>query len=89
MDDRNIEYTLIKGNSATRQKKIDNYKNGSTNVIFLNSNSNGSGLNLEETTDIILYHNMSASTREQIIGRANRIGRVKSLNVHHLKVDSG
>jgi len=89
MDDKNIEYTLIKGNCSTRQKKINSYKNGSTNVIFLNSNYNGSGINLEETTDIILYHNMSISTREQIIGRANRIGRVNSLNVHHLKVDSG
>jgi len=42
---------------------------------------------LQEATDIILYHEMSKNTQNQIIGRANRIGRLVSLNVHHLELD--
>jgi len=39
---------------------------------------------MQETTDIILYHSMDEHTRQQILGRANRIGRKTSLQVHHL-----
>ena len=56
-------------------------------MIFLNSNCNGAGINLQEATDIILYHKMTETTQNQIIGRANRIGRLECLNVHHLQVD--
>ena len=56
-------------------------------MIFLNSRFNGAGINLQEASDIILYHEMDSSTQQQIIGRANRIGRTKQLNVHHILVD--
>ena len=57
-----------------------------TQVIFLNSKYNGAGINLQEATDIILYHEMNFNTETQIIGRANRIGRKIPLNVHHLQI---
>ena len=56
-------------------------------MIFLNSNFNGAGINLQEATDIILYHEMPLNVQNQIIGRANRIGRTEALNVHHLQVE--
>ena len=65
---------------------INNYKNGNINVIFLTSTQDSAGINLQETTDIILYHQMSSSTKNQIIARAERIGRTKELNVHQLLV---
>lgn len=81
-----IEYAEIKGTLTTKNKNLKRYKEGNLSVIFLNSTYNGSGLNLQETTDIILYHEMSDTTLAQVIGRANRIGRVNELYVHHLQV---
>jgi SNF2 family DNA or RNA helicase len=83
--ENSIKFKLIKGSSQQMQNTIDDYKTGDLQVIFLNSKFNGSGINLQETTDIIIYHDMSESTKTQIIGRANRIGRVLPLYVHHLK----
>jgi superfamily II DNA or RNA helicase len=76
----------IKGRSESREKLIREFKSGKTRVIFLNSRNNGAGINLQECTDIILYHRMEDSTTTQILGRANRIGRLEELNVHHLQV---
>ena len=77
---------MLKGSTKTIQKNIDMFKTGKLQVIFLNSNFNGAGINLQETTDMILYHKMPQSTYRQIIGRAERIGRKESLRVHHLQV---
>lgn len=81
-----IGFIEVKGSISSRQKSIDSFKNGDINVIFLNSKNNGSGINLQEATDLIIYHEMPSSTLSQIIGRANRIGRKESLNVHHLQI---
>ena len=67
---------------------IDLFKSGKIPVLFLNSTFNGAGLNLTESTDIILCHQMTESQETQIIGRANRIGRTEKLNVHHLLATS-
>lgn len=88
LEEKQITFTQLKGTKKARQRDIDSFKEGDTQVIFLNSNFNGAGLNLQETTDIILYHEMPRSTEDQIIGRANRIGRTKPLRVHHLQVDN-
>ena len=82
-----IIFSLVIGNRNSREKSIENFKTGDATVIFLNSNFNCAGINLQEATDIILYHEMSKNTQNQIIGRANRIGRLVSLNVHHLELD--
>ncbi len=84
LKENDITYALVKGCETTRRRNINDYKSGNTKVIFLNSNYNGAGINLQETTDLILYHDMSYSTQQQIIGRAERIGRTTSLRVHHL-----
>ena len=70
--DNKILFSEIKGNIKRKEKNIFDYKIGKVSVIFLNSNVNCAGLNLEETTDIILYHEMSNHTENQIIGRAVR-----------------
>lgn len=83
-EEENISYTEIKGNKDNRNKNISNYKTGNVQVLFLNSKNNAAGINLEETSDIILYHKMSEFCETQILGRANRIGRKNKLLVHHL-----
>ena len=76
----------MKGSVSERTNNVNSFKDGNTQVIFLNSRFNGAGINLQEATDIIVYHQMETSTLNQIIGRANRIGRTSSLNVHHLQI---
>ena len=44
-----------------------------------------SGIDLPETTDIILYHKMSNKNIEiQVLGRALRLGRKEPLYLHRL-----
>lgn len=75
----------LKGTKEQKDNSLRKYKEGEINIIFLNSNYNGAGINLEMTTDIILYHEMRDHIKEQTIGRAERIGRTKDLYVHQLE----
>ena len=86
LEKNKIKYVKMQGSSGSRAAKIQKFKNEEVRVIFLNSDYDGSGLNLQEATDIILYHEMSDAIETQILGRAKRIGRTKELRVHHLKV---
>lgn len=81
-----IDFIEVKGDVNTRKRNIDKYKSGQIRVIFLNSKFNGTGINLQETAGIIVYHKMCDSTLNQIIGRANRLGRIEPLKVHHLQI---
>ena len=84
LKENNISFAELKGHASTRKKNIRRFKEGHIQVLFLNSNYNGAGINLQEATDIILYHEMTDDTKEQVIGRANRIGRENKLYVHYL-----
>jgi hypothetical protein len=86
LNENNISFSQIKGAVHSRQRSLNQFKNGETSVIFLNTTFEGAGINLQEATDIILYHEMSTYTQTQILGRANRIGRTAPLNVHYLQV---
>ena len=77
-----IKWIELTGTSITKNKKLKSFKEGDISVIFLNSRVNCAGINLEECTDIILYHDMDYNVQTQIIGRANRIGRKINLTVH-------
>jgi SNF2 family DNA or RNA helicase len=86
LNTHDIGFIEVNGGVNERKKNIRSFKDGNIRVIFLNSRFNGAGINLQESSDIIVYHRMDNSTLNQIIGRANRIGRVESLNVHHLRI---
>jgi superfamily II DNA or RNA helicase len=86
LNENNISNSQIKGNIKKIEDTIEDFKKGKLKVIFINTIFNGSGLNLQETTDIILLHNMSEYDLNQIVGRANRIGRSLPLTVHCLEV---
>ena len=83
-DDLDMKISSIQGTVEQRSKIIESFKKGDINIIFLNSNHNGAGINLQEATDLILYHKMNEDLETQIVGRANRIGRTNSLKIHHL-----
>ena len=77
-----INWAELTGRAVTKNKKLKSFKSGDHPVIFLNSKVNSAGINLEECTDIILYHDMGYDIQNQILGRANRIGRKQDLIVH-------
>ncbi len=79
-----IQYDYLKGNGYQIQAIIERYKNGSVKVLLVNTRQYGSGLNLENTTDIILFHKFDTEIEKQVIGRAQRFGRKEPLHVHYL-----
>lgn len=79
----NIKYGFLKGNCL--KNTLDKYKRSKNiNVLLVNSRSYGSGLNLENTTDVILFHKFDGQIENQVIGRAQRPGRTTPLNVWYL-----
>jgi hypothetical protein len=51
---------------------------------MLNAQSFGAGMNLQCTTDIVLFHRFTKQMEEQIIGRGQRLGRTDRLNILYL-----
>jgi len=88
LNNNNISYSKLSGNYNHINYKLNLYKNGSLNILLLNSQNFGTGLNLEKTTDIIFYHKMNKDLEQQVIGRAQRFGRENVLNIHMLCYDN-
>ena len=81
LTDSNIKFAYLKGTSATIKKTIEDYKTGDLDCLLMNARYCGSGINLENTSDIFIYHSMSTELTQQVIGRAQRPGRDSCLNV--------
>ena len=82
-----IKYSRVMGTTASIEKTLRRYKNTNINdpervdVLMLNADYCASGINLENTSDIVIYHTMTEQKTKQIIGRGQRPGRVGPLNV--------
>ena len=83
-----INYANVNGTTHTINKKLRLYKEYDSkdkiDVLLLNANYCANGINLENSTDIVLYHSMNKEKTTQIIGRGQRPGREESLNVWKL-----
>jgi hypothetical protein len=75
---------LDDGNIYSINRSITDYSLGNINVLLLNSNLFGCGLNLECTTDIVFLHKTESTLEKQIIGRAQRPGRKNKLNIWYI-----
>jgi hypothetical protein len=84
LKDLNITYHILKGQSGTVAKYIDEFKDKKVRVLMLNAQYFGAGMNLQMTTDLVIYHRFTKEMEEQIIGRAQRLGRTTPLNVYYL-----
>lgn len=84
LKDLNINFSDLKGNKHRIQNTINDYKTGFIKVLLVNIYNYGSGLNLECSTDIIMFHKFDKLIESQVIGRAQRCGRKTSLNIHYL-----
>lgn len=84
--DKDIRATKLGGNNLVVNKLLSTFKDPESdlNVILLNASNYGSGLNIPETTDIIIYHKLTKELETQVIGRAQRYGRIGQLRIHYL-----
>jgi hypothetical protein len=92
LETKNIKYSYVTGTTNTTNKTIRLFKDYESNdkidVLLLNANHCANGLNLENSTDIVLYHSMKSDRTTQIIGRGQRPGRISQLNVWKLCYDN-
>lgn len=80
-----IKCEMIKGSSSHIHNVIHDFKNANeTRVLLMDSEYCGAGINLENSTDVVLLHKFQLEVESQIIGRAQRPGRSSPLNVHYL-----
>jgi superfamily II DNA/RNA helicase len=81
--ENNLTHDSLKGHTGHMMKVLENFKSGKTNVILLTTQYAGSGIEISCATDVIILHSMAVD-KQQAIGRAQRVGRTCSLNVHNL-----
>jgi SNF2 family DNA or RNA helicase len=81
LDEHNIKYAYITGDLsiAERKEAVDKYNGGKVNILFI-STSGGEGLDLKNTTYIIIMEPAwNEGSIEQIIGRGVRYRSHESL----------
>lgn len=82
--DMNRSFKTLKGTNMSISNTVSKYKMGDLNTLLVNPENYGSGLNLENTTDMIMLHKFDSEIEKQVIGRAQRYGRTSSLRVWYL-----
>lgn len=75
LEETGTSYRVVKGAKTTKERIVSSYMEGKTRVLLLNATHNASGIDLQATTDVVLMHNMSSYIENQIVGRAQRLGR--------------
>jgi SNF2 family DNA or RNA helicase len=88
LDRMNWTWSFLKGNGFHIQATIQRYKGDEVKVLLINTQNYGQGMNLENTTDLILFHKFDTEVEKQVIGRAQRYGRHQPLHVHYLLYDN-
>jgi SNF2 family DNA or RNA helicase len=83
-DNAGYKYSTMMGGAKVVNNKIEKYKGTKLDILMLTTKHCGSGLNLENTTDIIMYHSLSKDMEKQVIGRALRPGHEGELTVWKL-----
>ena len=87
--DFDVKYSdLDKGNMKEIEEQVINYKYGESNILLANSTLFGCGMNLENSSDIIFVHKMNEKMENQVIGRAQRLGRKGVLNIIYLEYEN-
>lgn len=84
LNELHISYHILKGQTTSINRYINDFSNKKTQVLMLNAQYFGAGMNLQMTTDLIIFHRFDKFMEEQIIGRAQRLGRTIPLNVYYL-----
>ena len=83
LNKNNNKYELLKGTTIHMINVLNKFKSGEINIILLNTQYAGSGIDISYATDVIIFHNMGID-KHQAIGRAQRVGRTDKLYIHNL-----
>jgi len=83
-----VPCSRLMGTAAHIDNVVNDYRAGNTKSLLLNARYFGSGLNMENTTDIIIYHRMNPDLEKQVVGRAQRPGRKGQLHIWKLAYEN-
>lgn len=83
LNEEKISYEFLKGNTSHMMNILEKFKKGQLNIIFLNTQYAGSGIDINFATDVIIFHAMGID-KQQAVGRAQRVGRNNQLYIHNL-----
>jgi hypothetical protein len=83
LETEGVTHATLSGSQARIAKLLKQFAEGRYRVLFLNAKNMGAGLNIAAATHVILFHKMPVETKNQIIGRAVRMGRTEPLTVLH------
>lgn len=73
------------GNIKDLDNILDQFKNNpKIKILLIDDTSFGVGLNIEYASDIIFFNYINSNVKEQLIGRAQRLGRTTKLNIWEL-----
>jgi hypothetical protein len=87
LEDLHIKYCELKGSAAVVTKRIKEFTEYKLNVLILNAQHMGAGLNIPASDTIILVHTPTEQIRLQLIGRRQRpsCDKTRALQVFELK----
>lgn len=83
-----ITFKTLKGTDEQVEKYIEGFKSGKITALLLNAHHFGAGMNLQIATDVVIYHRFTKEMEEQVIGRAQRLGRTLPLIIYYLLHDN-
>ena len=76
---------LDKGNIKDIDNVVNEYKYGNAQILLSNSTLFGCGMNFENSSHILFVHKMDCEIEQQVIGRAQRMGRKSILEIIYLQ----
>ena len=85
LSEMEIEYGILKGNGNVIRSICKRFDAGKLPVLMLNATFQGNGHNLQSADRIIIYHELPAQIKKQVIGRAQRLGRTTPLKIYQLR----
>jgi SNF2 family DNA or RNA helicase len=77
-----IPFKTLRGNNI--HNTLQWFENTKCGVMIVNAQLHGSGLNINNTTHILMYQPFTPDLSMQLVGRAHRIGKTSPLYVHTL-----
>jgi hypothetical protein len=83
-----IRHRFLKGHHFAIAGIERAYRDGDLDVLLVNTSNYGSGLNFENTTDVVMLHKFDTDIEHQVLGRAQRCGRTAPLKVWYLLHDN-
>lgn len=83
---KGIKWAELAGTASQKDKIVEAYRTeDGPQVLIINSAETCAGLNLTNTTDLILYNTQrNRSITEQLFGRVMRIGKKTNPRIHYL-----